>query len=93
MSQPDQRDDPAPRRTATSAAESKRQAARRRFLLGGAGALPVIVTLGQKQALAASASVCQSAGIPYGEGFTRDDYGRSKAGRLAMSIYCRPENL
>ena len=40
--------------------ERKRREARRRFLIGGAAALPVIITMGQKQALAASAAVCAS---------------------------------
>ena len=68
------------------AAEKQRQAARRRFLMGGAAALPVIVTLGQRQAFAASAQVCQSAGIGKGEGFTKTD-------QLTPSLFCRPENL
>lgn len=63
-------------------AEAKRLAARRRFLLGGAGALPVIVTLGQKQAFAASLHVCQSAGLEMGEGFTAND-------QVTASLYCR----
>ena len=45
----------------SDAAEEKRLTARRKFLLGGASALPVIVTLGRaRQARAFSAGVCAS---------------------------------
>lgn len=64
-------------------AEANRLAARRRFLLGGAGALPIIVTLGGKQAFAASLQVCQSAGLGMGDGFTKND-------QFTVSMYCRP---
>ena len=40
--------------------ESKRLAARRRFLLGGAAAVPAIVTIGQREAYAASMLLCLS---------------------------------
>ncbi len=46
--------------TPAETVERKRREARRRFLIGGAAALPVIITMGQKQALAASAAVCAS---------------------------------
>ena len=68
---------------AAESAETKRLAARRRFLLGGAAAVPVIVTLGQKQAWAASAAVCQSAGLAQGQGFIGGD-------EVTTSLYCRP---
>lgn len=45
------------------AGERRRIEARRRFLIGGAATLPIIITMGQKQALAASAAACASAGI------------------------------
>ncbi|MFQ5774660.1 MAG: hypothetical protein ACE5GS_09095 [Kiloniellaceae bacterium] len=77
----------------SNSAEVKRLAARRRFLLGGATALPVIVTLGQKQALAASAQVCASANFGFGAGFTAEDLNQGQQGQLAASVFCRPENL
>jgi hypothetical protein len=40
--------------------ESKRLAARRRFLLGGAALVPAIVTIGQREAHAASMLQCLS---------------------------------
>ena len=67
----------------STTAEANRLAARRRFLLGGAGALPIIVTLGGKQAFAASLQVCQSAGLGMGDGFTKND-------QFTVSMYCRP---
>lgn len=72
-----------PSATAEAKVEANRLAARRRFLLGGAGALPVIVTLGRGQALAASLEVCQSVGLGMGDGFTKDD-------QFTVSMYCRP---
>jgi len=75
----------------SDAAEAKRLAARRRFLLGGATAIPVIVTLSQKQAWAASSQVCQSANLGYGAGFTEKDYIRARTEGIASSLYCRPE--
>lgn len=75
---------------AVEAAEAKRAAARRRFLLGGATALPVIITLGQKQAWAASAQVCQSANLGYGAGFTEEDYVRARVEGIQSSLFCRP---
>jgi len=77
----------------TQEAEAKRVAARRRFLLGGAAALPLIVTLGQKQAWAASVQVCSSLGLGYGEGFNEEDAKNAQTGTLAGSIFCRPETL
>ncbi len=42
-------------------AEAKRLEARRRYLIGGASALPLIVTIGRsRQAFAASQNVCLS---------------------------------
>ena len=41
-------------------AERKRLAARRRFLVGGAAAVPVVLTFGHRQAHAAGMSVCVS---------------------------------
>ena len=70
-------------------AETKRLAARRRFLLGGAAAVPAIVTLGQKQAWAASAAVCQSMGLGFGDGFSHKDYYRAVKKELAASVFCR----
>ena len=64
-------------------AEANRLAARRRFLLGGAAALPIIVTLGGKQAFAASIRVCASAGMYPGQGFSKTDH-------FSISMYCRP---
>ena len=46
--------------SAADAAERKRLAARRNFLLGGAAAAPVIMTFGPRQAHAAGRSVCAS---------------------------------
>ena len=77
----------------TKTAEDRRQAARRRFLMGGAAALPMIVTLGQKEAFAASAGVCMSAGMAFADGFRKRDYMKYAEGKLPDSIYCRPENL
>jgi hypothetical protein len=74
----------------SDSAEAKRLAARRRFLLGGAAAVPVIVTLGQKDAWAASAAVCQSMGLNAGDGFTAEDYSKAARKELATSLYCRP---
>ena len=65
-------------------AEAKRLAARRRFLLGGASALPLIVTLGQKEAWAASAALCQSLGISYDEKYA------TQGGGFVSSMYCDP---
>lgn len=80
----------APEAAGIESAEAKRLAARRRFLLGGAAAVPVIVTLGQKQAWAASAAVCQSMNLTFRDGFSdRDKYLEAK-GQLAASVYCRP---
>jgi len=92
MSKSKSRDCPRNTRGVESGSEDKRVAARRRFLLGGAAALPVIVTLGQKQAWAASSQVCASAGLGFGDGFTNEDYNKVKNG-LTTSLYCRPENL
>lgn len=49
-----------PGQTSADAAERKRLAARRNFLLGGAAAAPVILTCGPRQAHAAGRSVCVS---------------------------------
>jgi len=76
-------------------AEAKRLAARRRFLLGGATALPLIVTLGQREAWAASAALCQSLGLPYDKTYQQQDYvskvqsGKNPGG-FAVSAYCNP---
>lgn len=78
-----------------AAAEAKRLAARRRFLLGGATALPLIVTLGQREAWAASSAVCQSLGMTYDKKYQQRDYvsklrSGQKPGGLAISAYCDP---
>ncbi len=68
--------------------EAKRVAARRRFLLGGATALPLIVTLGQREAWAASSSVCNSLGVRFDW-----KYAKKKAqqgGGYQVSAYCDP---
>lgn len=66
--------------------ETERLAARRRFLVGGAAALPMVVTLGQKEAWAASGAVCRSQGVyNYGANFTNAD---NQAGFRA-SMFCR----
>ena len=83
---PESTDKPDLRRTA----EEKRMAARRRFLKGGAAALPVIVTLGQTQAWAASSQVCASMGVTeFGVGLTEEEKALVQAG-LMDSLYCRP---
>lgn len=64
--------------------EAKRLAARRRFLLGGAAALPLVVTLGQKEAWAASAAVCRSRGV-----FTRDLTYQDPQKGFQVSMFCR----
>jgi hypothetical protein len=66
-----------------AAVEAKRLAARRRFLLGGASALPLIATLGTKEAWAASAAVCQSLNMSY-------DSKYAEAGGFSASLYCDP---
>ena len=54
-------DDRAPGSTPQMSAEAKRLEARRRYLIGGASALPLMVTIGRsRQAFAASENVCQS---------------------------------
>ncbi len=78
-----------------SSTEAKRLAARRRFLLGGATALPLIVTLGQREAWAASQAVCQSMGLAYDKKYAQDDMvAKSKAGLkpggLSVSAFCNP---
>lgn len=78
-----------------SSAEAKRIAARRRFLLGGATALPMIVTLGQREAWAASASVCQSMGMRFDWKYAKRQLEKnSKDGQYAqgfqVSAYCDP---
>lgn len=72
--------------------EAKRLAARRRFLLGGAAALPIVATLGQKEAWAASRAVCQSRSLGYGDGFTQQDYQRlsNQQSGIQTSLFCRP---
>ena len=76
-------------------AEDKRVAARRRFLLGGATALPLIVTLGQREAWAASAAVCQSLGLGFDKTYAELHHGPlpgndpHKDG-FAVSAYCDP---
>lgn len=86
---------PAERATA----EAKRLSARRRFLLGGAAALPAIVTLGQKEAWAASAAVCQSLNMSYDKRYVwkrlKEQYGDDSRNwprrtGLAASLYCDP---
>lgn len=57
-----------PRESAADPAEAKRLAARRKFLIGGAAGVPVVLTFGHRQAHAAGRSVCMSQlGFP-GEG-------------------------
>ncbi len=68
-------------------AEAKRLAARRRFLLGGAAALPLIVTLGQKEAWAASVAVCQSLDMSYDKKYVKNEL---KDGGWKTSLYCDP---
>lgn len=72
--------------------ETKRLAARRRFLMGGAAALPIVATLGQKEAWAASREVCQSRGLRYGDGFTQQDYQSlsDQQSGVQTSLFCRP---
>ena len=55
-------EDEVPRESARDPAERKRLAARRRLLVGGAAAVPVVLTFGPRQAHAATASVCISMG-------------------------------
>lgn len=69
-------------------AEDRRLAARRRFLQGGAAALPVLVTLGHKEALAASIQVCMSANVGRGVGLT-DLELKALDGGVETSIFCR----
>jgi hypothetical protein len=86
--------------TEETAVEAKRLAARRRFLLGGASALPLIVTLGTKEAWAASAGVCQSLSMGYDKKYVKTqfktqygdpkDYDRDERRGLAVSLYCDP---
>lgn len=64
--------------------EAKRLAARRRFLMGGAAALPLVVTLGQKEAWAASAAVCRSHGV-YNQDLTYQDPQKG----FQVSMFCR----
>ncbi len=78
-----------------SSAAAKRIAARRRFLLGGAAALPMIVTLGQREAWAASASVCQSMGMRFDWKYAKRNYDKKAndgqhAGGFQVSAYCDP---
>ena len=78
-----------------SSAEAKRTAARRRFLLGGAAALPMIVTLGQREAWAASASVCQSMGMKFDWKYAKRNKDKQttfgqQAGGFQVSAYCDP---
>ena len=85
-----------------TAAEAKRMAARRRFLLGGATALPLIVTLGQREAWAASAAVCQSLGLGFDRGYAEAHHGPLSEDDLddlnddddgfKISAYCDPNN-
>ena len=57
-----------PSESSPDSAERKRLAARRRFLVGGAAAVPLILTFGHREAHAAGMSVCMSqVGFP-GEG-------------------------
>ena len=81
-----------------TSAEAKRRAARRRFLLGGATALPMIVTLGQREAWAASAAVCQSLGLEFDRSYAEkhhgklpDDFNDDGKG-FKISAYCDPNN-
>ena len=84
------------------AAEAKRLAARRRFLLGGAAALPLIVTLGSKEAWAASAALCQSLNLEYDKIYVRQqfkkqygdykNYSKEERRALAASLYCDPNS-
>ena len=81
-------------------AEDKRIAARRRFLLGGATALPLIVTLGQREAWAASAAVCQSLGLGFDQTYAERYHGPLPDGEdplddddgFKVSAYCDPNN-
>lgn len=50
------------RESPPDSAERKRLAARRRFLVGGAAAVPVVLTFGPRQAHAMGGSVCISMG-------------------------------
>jgi len=79
--------------------EAKRLAARRKFLLGGASALPLIATLGTKEAWAASAAVCQSLNMSYDTEYVwresetnhDDDDGNWRKRRgFSASLYCDP---
>ena len=82
-----------------AAADAKRKAARRRFLLGGATALPLIVTLGQREAWAASAAVCQSLGMSFDRKYARkqirkrldDDDPYDDDDGFKFSAYCDPD--
>ena len=81
-------------------AEAKRLAARRRFLLGGAAALPLIVTLGQKEAWAASAAVCDSVDMSYDKRYVKrqakNQYGsnwREYRSEWESSLYCDPDRV
>ena len=69
--------------TEEATAEAKRLAARRRFLIGGASALPLIVTLGTKEAWAASMAVCHSMGI-------NEPIKNYNSDGLTASLYCDP---
>ncbi len=62
--------------------ESKRLAARRRFLLGGAAMVPVIVTIGQREAHAASMLLCLSLDLK-----PKEDYDPINE----FSYYCKKE--
>ena len=83
--------------------EAKRLAARRRFLLGGAAAVPLIVTLGQREAWAASTAVCRSLGMRfdwkyYKRNLKKKGENQSADGKLSyghrrgwdVSAYCDP---
>lgn len=75
--------------------EAKRLAARRRFLIGGAAALPLIVTLGQREAWAASSSVCKSMGVGYDWKYAKKDLIRKlqdgeRVSSFQVSAYCDP---
>ena len=68
--------------------EDRRLAARRRFLKGGAAALPVLVTLGHKEAFAASMQVCMSANVGQGFGLTAEEQQTYNQG-INTSLFCR----
>ena len=65
------RGDGAPGFTPQASAEAKRLGARRRFLMGGA-IVPIIVTVGRRQAHAISEAVCDSLEAQFGDDFTKD---------------------